>query len=74
MLNRIILFGIDGCSYTVAAKEDLARRKRPYEYHNVVKEQEALQRMLELTGGARLVPVIVEQGCIKIGFGGTCRV
>ncbi|MDD4237928.1 MAG: glutaredoxin family protein [Desulfotomaculaceae bacterium] len=74
MLNRIIVFGKDGCSYTVAAKEDLARRKQPYEYHNVIKEQEALQQMLELTGGARLLPVIVEQGYIKIGFGGTCQV
>jgi glutaredoxin len=74
MSNRIIVYGIDGCIYTVAAKEDLARRKKPYEYHNVIKEQEALQRMLEITGGARLVPVIVEQGNIKIGFGGTCQV
>jgi len=74
MSNRIIVYGADGCIYTVAAKEDLARRRAPYEYHNVSKEQEALQRMLEITGGARLVPVIVEHGNIKIGFGGTCQV
>lgn len=74
MLNRIIVFGKDDCSYTVAAKEDLARRKQPYEYHDVKREQEALQKMLKLTGGACLVPVIVERGCIKIGFGGTCQV
>jgi glutaredoxin len=74
MTNRIIVYGKDGCAYTLAAKEDLARRKKPYEYHNVIKEQGAMQSMLDLTGGARLVPVIVEQGCIKIGFGGTCEV
>jgi glutaredoxin len=74
MANRIIVFGKDDCCYTAAAKEDLARRKQPYEYHNVTKEQESLQKMLDLTGGARLVPVIVEHGYIKIGFGGTCQV
>ena len=74
MPNRIIVYGKDGCTYTLAAKEDLARRKVPYEYHNVIKEQEAMRRMLEITGGARMLPVIVEHGCIKIGFGGTCEV
>lgn len=74
MPKKTILFGKDGCVYTRAAKKELAKLKKPYEYHNVNKEQEAFQRMLELTGGARLIPVIVEQGIIKIGFGGTCEV
>lgn len=55
----------------MAAKEDLAQRKVPYEYHDVKKDQGALDKMLQLTGGGRNVPVIVENGNVKIGFGGT---
>lgn len=74
MHNRVIIYGKDGCTCTLAAKKDLARRKAPYEYHNVIKEQEAMNRMLQLTGGSRLVPVIVEKDCITIGFGGASEV
>lgn len=52
-------------------KEDLARRKVPYDYHDVKKDRGALEDMLQLTGGTRKVPVIVEGGEVKIGFGGT---
>jgi glutaredoxin 3 len=31
----------------------------------------AMQRFLELTGGERRVPLIVERGRVSIGFGGT---
>lgn len=55
----------------MSAKEDLARRKVPYEYHDVKRNQGAMDKMLQLTGGARKVPVIVENGNVKIGFGGT---
>ena len=30
-----------------------------------------MEAMLKITGGARRVPVIVEDGQVKVGFGGT---
>ena len=42
-----------------------------FEYVNVKKDPAALERMLELTGGRREVPVIADGGRITIGFGGT---
>jgi glutaredoxin 3 len=55
----------------VAAREDYARRQVPFEYVNVKKDAAALERMLEYSGGRRSVPVIVENGRVTVGFGGT---
>ena len=42
-----------------------------FEYFNVKKDPSALHRMLTHTKGVREVPVIVENGRVTIGFGGT---
>lgn len=41
------------------------------EYRNVEKSGSQLAEMLVHTGGARKVPVIVEDGRATVGFGGT---
>jgi glutaredoxin 3 len=55
----------------LAAREDFAKRKVPVTYHNVKEDRQAMARMLEASKGARQVPVIVEDGKVSIGFGGT---
>ena len=47
--------------------------KRGYEvvYHDVTKDPAAMARFLELTGGERRVPLLVEAGRQTVGFGGT---
>lgn len=67
----ITIYGKDSCPYTQAAREDAAKRGVPFEYVNVKKDPRGLQRMLDVTGGRRQVPVIVENGNVTIGFGGT---
>ncbi len=42
-----------------------------FQYIDVKKDKAGLQRMLELTGGARDVPVIYENDKVTTGFGGT---
>jgi glutaredoxin 3 len=37
----------------------------------VKKDPVAMKRFLELSGGERRVPLIVERGRVTIGFGGT---
>jgi glutaredoxin 3 len=65
------IYGKDSCPYTQAARDDAAKRGVAFEYVNVKKDAAGLQRMLEVTGGRRQVPVIVENGKVTIGFGGT---
>lgn len=64
------IFGKDSCPYTADARDHYGRRGDVH-YLNVKKDAAALARMLELTGGKRRVPVIVEDGKVTIGFGGT---
>jgi glutaredoxin 3 len=40
-------------------------------YHNVKKDAAAMKRFLELSGGDRRVPLIVERGRVSVGFGGS---
>ncbi len=43
----------------------------PVEYINVKKNAAELERMLKYSNGRRLVPTIVEDEKVTIGFGGT---
>jgi hypothetical protein len=43
----------------------------PFEYVNVKRDPAGMQRMLAHSAGQRLVPVIVENERVTIGFGGT---
>ncbi len=67
----IYIFGKDACPYTLAAREDYARRREEFEYVDVKKDGAALDRMLAFSKGRREVPVIVDGDTVTIGFGGT---
>lgn len=71
MADQVLIYGKDSCPYTSAAIEDYQARAVPFRYINVKKDRVELDRMLALTGGQRQVPVIVEDGRVTIGFGGT---
>jgi glutaredoxin 3 len=65
------IFGKDACPYTMAARDHYLSLEKPFTYHNVKKKPAELERMLVLSGGRREVPVILENGNVTIGFGGT---
>jgi glutaredoxin 3 len=71
MADEVLIFGKDSCPYTLAARDDYQERGVPFRYINVKKNPAELEQMLALTKGQRRVPVIVEQGKVTIGFGGT---
>ena len=65
------IFGKDSCPYTMAAVDDFRAKDPSVEYINVKRDPAGLARMLELSGGQRRVPVIVQDGTVTIGYGGT---
>jgi glutaredoxin 3 len=69
--EEVLIFGHDLCPYTSRAREDFSRRKIPFEYINVLQDDDRLQRMLKYSNGRRQIPVIVEAGKVTIGFGGS---
>lgn len=67
----VVIYGKDTCPYTQAARDDYEARGVTVDYRNVKKNPADLREMLKHSGGRRLVPVIVEDGRVTIGFGGT---
>ena len=71
MDRPIELYVAAGCPYSEAAREDLEWRGVDFVEYDVEKNPEARERMLELTGGNRTVPVISEEGKpVQIGWMG----
>lgn len=70
-MSKVVIYGKEGCPYTAAALRDYKERGVSYDYFDVKADAKALVEMLTKSGGQRVVPVIVEDDEVKIGFGGT---
>lgn len=65
------LYTTYGCPHSEAAREDLEWRGVGFVEYDVEQDLEARERMLEITGGKRMVPVIVEEGKLsQVGWQG----
>lgn len=69
--SMVLIFGKEHCPYTSAAVDDCRKRGLEVDYVDVKKSRADMDRMLSYSGGHRRVPVIVEDGKVTIGFGGT---
>ena len=67
----VLIFGKENCPYTRAAREDYARRDVDFQFIDVRGNRAEMDRMLGYSNGRREVPVIVEDGAVTVGFGGT---
>jgi glutaredoxin len=67
----VLIFGKDTCPYTSAARDHYRSKGATVEYVDVKKSAADLERMLGYSRGERRVPVIVEDGTVTVGFGGT---
>ncbi len=71
MINTVEIYTAAGCPYCAAAREDLEWRGIEFVEHDVEQDAQAHARMLELTGGMRTVPVLVEAGQpVQVGWMG----
>lgn len=71
MSKVIELYTAPGCQYSAAAREDLEWRGVDFQEYDVEADPAARARMLELTGGNRTVPVIIEEGKpVQVGWMG----
>jgi glutaredoxin 3 len=69
--DDIELFGTSTCPYTAELCERLMWDGRDVIEYDVETDPAALARMLELTGGQRTVPVLVEDGQVRqVGWRG----
>lgn len=71
MADTVHLYTTAGCPYSEAAREDLEWRGVDFVEYDVERDRDAYERMLELTGGNRTVPVIFEEGKpVQVGWMG----
>jgi glutaredoxin 3 len=67
----VVLYTAPGCPHCAEAREDLEWRGVEFVEYDVEADEGARARMLELSGGIRLVPVIVEAGrSVQVGWQG----
>jgi glutaredoxin len=65
------LYGSAACPHTAEMREDLQWRGERFTEYDVEADAVALQRMLQLTAGSRMVPVLVDDGRVtQIGWQG----
>ena len=66
-----IIYTKPGCPYCAAAKQDLDARGADYREIDVYTTPGAREELAELTGGAGVVPVVIEEsGEVRIAVGG----
>jgi glutaredoxin len=65
-----VIYTKPGCPYCAAAKNDLIARGIEYEEIDVYAVDGARDKVAELSGGSMVVPVLVEDGDVRVGFGG----
>ena len=70
MMADVIMYTKPGCPYCAAAKEYYTGRGIKFDEINVIDIPAAQKKLLELSGGQRIVPVIVDQGKVTIGWDG----
>ena len=68
MSNVTIYTKVD-CPYCAAAKKHYSDEGIAFDEVDI-DTPGAIDKVLEISGGQRIVPVIVENGEVKIGFGG----
>lgn len=69
-MSDVIIYTKDGCPYCAAAKKHYTEQGVAFEEINIYQTPDAKKKVLELTKGERIVPVIVDKGEVRIGFGG----
>ena len=69
-MSDVTIYVKDGCPYCAAAKKHYTDSGIDFKEINVHQIEGAKEEVLELSKGQRIVPVIVENGEVKLGFGG----
>lgn len=70
MSEAVVIYTKPGCPYCKAAKEDMAEKGITFTEHDVTSDQAVKDEAIRLAGKAA-VPVIVTDGQVSVGFGGS---
>jgi len=69
-MSEVTIYTKEGCPYCAAAKKHYTDSGIAYTEIDVFKTDGAKEKVLELSDGQAIVPLIVDNGEVKLGFGG----
>jgi len=69
-MAEVKMYTKPGCPYCAAAKEHYNGKGIAFDEINVIGNPEAQKELLKLSGGSRIVPVVVDKGEVTVGWGG----
>ena len=69
-MSKVTIYSKDGCPYCAAAKKHYTEQGISFKEIDIYDTPAAKDEIVKLTGGKRIVPVIVEDGKVTAGFGG----
>ena len=70
-MARLELYGTKACQYTQEMREWLEWRGAEFVEYDVEADRAARERMRELSGGQRTIPVLIEEGrVVQVGWQG----
>ena len=70
MMADVIMYTKPGCPYCAAAREHYQKKNIPFDEINVIDNPAAQKKLLALSKGERIVPVIIDGGKVTIGWDG----
>ena len=69
-MSEVIIYTKKGCPYCAAAKKFYNDQGTEFNEIDIHDTPDAQDKLLEISGGERIVPIIVDKGEVKLGFGG----
>lgn len=69
-MSKVTIYTKVGCPYCAAAKKHYADQGIAFEEIDVHQTPGAKDKLNQLSDGKNIVPVIVEDGKVTVGFGG----
>jgi len=69
-MSEVTIYTKKGCPYCAAAKKFYTDQGTEYDEIDIHDTPGAQDKLLEISGGERIVPIIVDKGEVKLGFGG----
>ena len=69
-MSEVTIYTKVGCPYCAAAKKHYTDNGIAFTEIDVHQTEGAKEKVLKLSGGKSIVPVIVENGEVTLGFGG----
>lgn len=69
-MSEVTIYTKSDCPYCAAAKEHYKKQGVDFEEIDVYDVPGAKEKVIELSKGKPMVPVIIDKGEVQIGFGG----